>query len=88
VCTSDYVFNDLDENPTELIFVKSWRAKTVLAIAKNGQPPAVIFNGRHVKHSYMQIQKYTHHFRERLVRIEAEYDVEFRLFENFAEFLA
>jgi hypothetical protein len=53
VCTSDYVFNDLGENPTELICVKSWRAETVLAIAKNGQPPAVIFNGQHVKHSYM-----------------------------------
>ena len=48
MCTSDYVFNDLGENPTELICVKSWRAKTVLAIAKNGQPPAVIFNGQHV----------------------------------------
>ncbi len=53
MCVRDDVFSDLRENTTEFICAKNWRAKTILAIAKNGQPPAVIFNGQHVKHSDM-----------------------------------
>ncbi len=48
MCVRDDVFNDLRENTTEFIYAKNWCAKTILAIAKNGQPPAVIFNGQHV----------------------------------------
>ncbi len=49
----DYALNNFAKNTSEFTWTKSSRAKTVVAISKNGQPPTTFFNGDSVKHTYV-----------------------------------
>lgn len=81
-----YVFYDLDKNVSEFTCANGRGAETVFAISKNRQPPTTFFNGQHIEHTYTQTCQESHHFRQPLVRVYAEYDVELSVTEKFAHF--
>jgi hypothetical protein len=49
---SIYGFYDLSKNASKFRRAKGRRAKAVLAISKNRQPPTAFFHGQHMKHRY------------------------------------